>query len=93
MSCAGLLPEPTYLETLDMKTCEVCGNLHPKCFEVIVDGRVHRFDSLECAIHALAPICSHCSCRIVGHGLEARGNLYCCAHCASQAGRPQLQLR
>ena len=24
------------------------------------------FDSFECAIHALAPRCSHCACRIIG---------------------------
>ena len=44
------------------------------------------FDSFECAIHALAPTCAHCQCRIIGHGAEHDGTFYCCAHCAKQAG-------
>ena len=40
------------------------------------------FDSFECAIHAMAPTCAHCGCKIVGHGVEATGAVYCCAHCA-----------
>ncbi len=40
------------------------------------------FDSFECAIHAMAPTCAHCGCKIVGHGVEAGGEVYCCAHCA-----------
>ena len=35
--------------------------------------RTHIFDSFECAIHALAPTCAHCSCRVIGHGVEADG--------------------
>ena len=38
--------------------------------------------SSQGAIHALAPTCAHCPCRIIGHGIEARGAFYCCAHCA-----------
>jgi hypothetical protein len=26
----------------------------------------------------------HCGCAIIGHGIEARGVLYCCNHCARQ---------
>jgi hypothetical protein len=51
------------------------------------------FDSFECAIHLLAPACSHCGCRIIGHGLEADGRLYCCNHCAKAAGEGRLQDR
>ena len=69
-----------------MATCEVCGNEYDKSFEVIVDGVSHTFDSFECAIHALAPKCAHCNCRIVGHGVEAGGQMFCCAHCASDMG-------
>jgi hypothetical protein len=43
-----------------------------------------RFDGFEDAIQAHAPTCEHCGCRILGHGLEAHGGLYCCDHCASQ---------
>jgi hypothetical protein len=67
--------------TLENKklTCEVCGNTYDKSF--------------ECAIHALAPTCAHCACRIIGHGMEADGVFYCCAHCASQHGIHELEDR
>ena len=67
-------------------TCEVCGNIYDKSFEVHMGGETHVFDSFECAIHALAPTCAHCACRIIGHGMEAEGVFYCCAHCATQHG-------
>lgn len=69
-----------------MAECEVCGNEYDKAFQVVKAGRTHTFDSFECAIHALAPVCSHCGCRIVGHGMEANGTFYCCAHCATREG-------
>jgi hypothetical protein len=69
-----------------MARCEVCGNEYDKSFEVIARGERHTFDSFECAIHALAPTCSHCGCRIVGHGIEANGSFYCCANCARESG-------
>src|SRR5687768_4768468 len=42
-----------------MAKCEVCGNDYYLSFEVITAGRTHVFDSFECAIHRLAPICEH----------------------------------
>lgn len=69
-----------------MKSCEVCGNEYDKAFEVIQGGATHVFDSFECAIHRLAPTCSHCACRVVGHGVEVGGAIYCCAHCAKEVG-------
>ena len=44
------------------------------------------FDSFECAIQAMAPTCAHCGCKIVGHGVEAAGKMFCCAHCAQHQG-------
>ena len=76
-----------------MARCEVCGNDYDKSFEVLKDGKSHIFDSFECAIHALAPACSHCGCRIIGHGMEAQGRFFCCAYCAKQAGSPQMKDR
>jgi hypothetical protein len=73
-----------------MTSCEVCGNVYDKCFEVILEGKSHHFDSFECAIHALAPECAHCACKVVGHGVEARGRIYCCASCASHDGVTSL---
>jgi len=78
---------------LCMGICEVCENEYDKAFEVVVAGKHHTFDSFECAIHALAPVCPHCNCRIVGHGVEADGQIYCCVHCARTAGKTQLKDR
>jgi len=64
--------------------CEVCGNDYDKAFTITVAGAMHTFDSFECAIQALAPICGHCCCKIVGHGVEHNGTIYCCAHCAKR---------
>lgn len=69
-----------------MAVCEVCGNDYDKPLEVTREGETHVFDSFECAIHRLAPQCEHCGCRIIGHGHEAEGRMFCCAHCASEAG-------
>ncbi len=62
--------------------CHVCGNEYDKCFEVLLSGTRYAFDCFECAIHALAPSCAHCQCRIIGHGIETESGFYCCAHCA-----------
>lgn len=75
------------------RACEVCGNEYDKWFEVRRGGETHVFDSFECAIHALAPKCAHCGCRIIGHGMEAEGVFYCCAHCASKHGVHNLEDR
>jgi hypothetical protein len=70
-----------------MAQCEVCGNEYDKTITVsVAGGESHVFDSFECAIHALAPTCDHCGCRIIGHGVEAGGSFYCCANCAHLAG-------
>ena len=69
-----------------MAKCEVCNNEYDKSFEVRIGGVTHVFDSFECAIHAVAPSCAHCKCKIIGHGIEAQGAMYCCANCAHHAG-------
>jgi Rieske Fe-S protein len=71
-----------------MAICEVCGNDYDKGFELKLPGeaRPRVFDSFECAIHAVAPSCSHCGCRVIGHGVESNGSIFCCAHCAAMAG-------
>ncbi|HXU29405.1 MAG TPA: hypothetical protein VN851_02410 [Thermoanaerobaculia bacterium] len=76
-----------------MATCTVCGNDYDKSFEVHLAGKSYAFDSFECAIHALAPVCNHCGCRIIGHGVEAAGVMYCCAHCAKESGSNELRDR
>jgi hypothetical protein len=70
-----------------MATCETCGNDYDKTFEVTTRGGAsHTFDSFECAIFALAPHCAHCRVSVVGHGVEIKGQIFCCAHCAEKAG-------
>ena len=76
-----------------MAKCEMCGNDYDKSLEVVMGGQSHVFDSFECAIHMLAPTCSHCQCRIVGHGVEANGEIFCCAHCAHESGYAELKDR
>ena len=74
-----------------MAVCEVCGNDYRLSFEVHAAGSVHTFDSFECAIHRMAPVCEHCGCKVVGHGVEADGVFFCCAHCARESGASNAQ--
>jgi hypothetical protein len=76
-----------------MAICEVCGNDYDKAFEVTMMGATHTFDSFECAMHALAPVCDHCGVRIAGHGVEQDARIFCCAHCAEQEGARDLRDR
>ncbi|MEC9367529.1 MAG: hypothetical protein VX871_02445 [Pseudomonadota bacterium] len=76
-----------------MGKCAVCGNDYDKSFEVTKAGKTMTFDSFECAIQAMAPTCTHCQCRIIGHGLEAKGKFYCCDHCAEADGVSGLKDR
>lgn len=76
-----------------MAVCDVCGNDYDKAFAVVMNGKEHTFDSFECAIQSLAPVCDQCGCRIVGHGTEGEGKMFCGAHCASEAGFPSMRDR
>ena len=73
-----------------MASCDVCGNEYDKAFEVRAAGTTHVFDSFECAIHRLAPICEHCGVKVIGHGVEANGQFFCCAHCSRASGVANL---
>lgn len=73
-----------------MATCEQCGNQYDKCFQVHMNGMVFTFDCFECAIASLAPICDHCGCRVIGHGVEHEGVIFCCVHCAKHEGVKSL---
>jgi len=76
-----------------MAQCEVCGNDYDKTFTVTKNGQLHVFDSFECAIHALAPRCAHCGCKVIGHGVEQDGTIFCCAQCAQHEGVTALRDR
>lgn len=72
-----------------MTACDVCGNEYEGAFTVTQGERSGVFDTFECAAHAMAPICAHCGCRILGHGVQVGSGHdavdYCCAHCARSA--------
>ena len=76
-----------------MARCSNCGNDYDKSFEIQRNGAKHTFDSFECAIHLLAPVCAHCGCRIIGHGMESDGSMFCCANCARQTGVKEVKDR
>ena len=76
-----------------MGICDFCGNTYDKTFTVTMAGRTSTFDSFECAIHELAPTCNNCTVRIIGHGVEADGIMFCSAHCAEQQGYESLKDR
>jgi hypothetical protein len=76
-----------------MPRCETCGNDYDKAMSITLDGASHTFDSFECAIQKLAPSCAHCNSRIIGHGVEASGQMYCCAHCARLSGENRMKDR
>lgn len=76
-----------------MATCDKCGNTYDKAFEVSLNGRSYTFDCFECAISMLAPTCPACETRIIGHGVEEKGDIYCCANCAKERGAERVRDR
>jgi hypothetical protein len=70
-----------------MATCVTCGNEYRKTFQVVMDGSTYTFDSFECAIQRLAPTCSHCGCRVIGHGVETTNEIFCCESCERMGAR------
>lgn len=71
-----------------MAACDTCGNDYDKTFTITKGTETGTFDSFECAVQALAPLCAHCGCRILGHGVEVGHSIYCCAHCSRQEAAP-----
>ena len=76
-----------------MTACATCGNTYDRPIEIKLDGQTFAFDSFECAIHLLAPVCPHCNCRVIGHGVQVGDKIYCCAHCARLSGSPAINDR
>jgi len=76
-----------------MSKCDHCGNEYDKSFTVKMGRKEYTFDSFECAIHMLAPTCAHCGCKVIGHGVEEDGTVYCCVHCAQHEGVAGLKDR
>lgn len=72
-----------------MSTCDVCGGNEGRMLTITAGNQSGTFDSFECAIYMMAPACEHCGCRILGHTVESESGIYCCHHCAREAGNPQ----
>ncbi len=70
-----------------MLKCEACGNHYDQPLRITYGGSEHFFDCFECAIHALAPHCASCGLRVIGHGLESQGAIFCSGHCARVIGQ------
>jgi phage terminase large subunit GpA-like protein len=73
-----------------MAKCTTCGNDYDKSFTITMGDKSGTFDSFECAVQAMAPVCAHCGCRILGHGVESGEAMFCCAHCARESGHEGL---
>ena len=73
------------MQSTQQQTCQSCGNKYDKTFMVKMNNQEYVFDSFECAINVLAPRCARCDSRVIGHGVEAKDKVYCCAHCAKGA--------
>jgi hypothetical protein len=73
--------------------CEVCGNDYDKAFTIDVAGTRYIFDCFECAVQAMAPVCEHCQRKVIGHGTEVQGRLFCCAHCARESTQADVRDR
>ena len=69
-----------------MARCDVCGNDYQNTMEIRRKGVTGTYDCFECALRAMAPPCQHCGCRVIGHGVDAAGKIFCSAHCAQTAG-------
>jgi Rieske Fe-S protein len=73
-----------------MAMCDVCGNDYDQAFTITRGEHSGTYDSFECAISAMAPVCAHCGCKVIGHGMESTGTMFCCAHCARHSGEVSL---
>jgi hypothetical protein len=76
-----------------MGSCDVCGGQKGRMFTVTMGSQTGTFDSFECAIHLMAPGCEHCGCRVLGHPIENESGIFCCDHCAREAGNPHRPAR
>lgn len=89
----GLAGATTSQAAHPLVACDQCGNVYDKSFQVMALGKTYTFDCFECAIARIAPSCNHCKVRIIGHGLESGGRMFCCDHCAEKQGVTTLRDR
>ncbi len=67
--------------------CEVCGNESDDTFQIVRHVGRHTFDTFECAIYAMAPVCARCRVRVIGHPVIEGDHTFCCSHCAEAGPR------
>jgi hypothetical protein len=77
-----LLCEPIKVRRLSIGPEAAIHECPTRPITVAMRGQAHDFDAFECALHALAPTCSHCGIRVLGRGTS----VYCCASPARHAG-------
>jgi hypothetical protein len=65
-----------------LSRCDSCGNEQNRTFEIRMARKLYTFDTLKCAIQVLAPTCTHCGDRILGHPVRLGLDQYCSAECA-----------
>jgi hypothetical protein len=66
-------------------SCDLCCRESNNFFEIRIARKRYVFDSFQCAIQLLAPVCAHCGKRIVGHGVEVHALTFCCTSCGAQS--------
>jgi hypothetical protein len=66
-----------------MSRCVGCGNVEGQLFTVTLYDTVElTFDSVQCALPFIAPVCAECFCQILGRGIALDDEIYCSASCA-----------
>jgi hypothetical protein len=69
--------------------CEVCGNEYDRPFQVWRNGRLMKFDRVDCAIQVMRPACAFCGAHEMSRGIEVDGEMFCSLGCADQQKRTQ----
>ena len=64
-----------------------------KAFEIVVGGERHTFDSFEWQSTRWRLFARTAIAGLVGHGVEANGQIFCCVHGARAFGTTQLKDR
>ena len=64
--------------------CTICDDQYGRSCRIPADDELHFMDSFECAFYTVAPRCRCCDRRIVDHGIETWGNIFCCTPCVHE---------
>jgi hypothetical protein len=64
-----------------MRKCVTCGNEYDASFDILTGDETYSFNSFECAIAKLAPLCEGRSVKVIGHGLQSGDRYFSSDHC------------